>query len=135
MRTIIKLLVGAALLATGAAQARERLTPEAQLAKALEGRVAGEPVDCISLSRSPSSQVIPGEAIIYRDGNTLYVNKPRSGAKALNDWDVLVTRTFTSQLCSSDTVLLHDRTTRATRGVVFLGEFVPYRKVQTSRAD
>lgn len=131
MRTIVSLLIGAALLAPGAVQARERLTPEAQLAKALEGRVAGEPVDCISLTRSNSTQVIPGTAIIYREGGTLYVNRPKSGAPR-DDRDIMVTRTFTSQLCSSDTIQLQDRDTHAMTGIVFLGQFVPYRRVETS---
>lgn len=128
MRIIVQSLAGAALLAAGAAQA-ERPSPQAELAKALAGRVAGAPVDCIDVGRSQSSRVIPGEAIIYRNGNILWLNRPRSGADALTGNEVLVTRTLSARrLCSSDTVVLHDRYSQAQTGLVFLGEFVPYRK-------
>jgi hypothetical protein len=56
------------------------LSPEAQLAKALDGRVAGEPVNCLSLRSIRSSRIIDRTAIVYQVGNTLYVNRPRAGA-------------------------------------------------------
>jgi hypothetical protein len=43
----------------------------------------------------------------------------------------LVTRQFTSQLCSTDVVHLYDTSARMQTGTVFLGEFVPYKKVRT----
>lgn len=124
----LTLAAAAALLAIGPAEAKPRLTPEQQLAKALEGRVAGEPVSCISLHRITSSRIIDDTAIIYDAGGTLYVNRPRSGAESLDRWDTLVTRTFGSQLCSIDTVKLVDSSSQFMTGLVFLGEFVPYRK-------
>lgn len=119
------LLVTAALIATPAMAAR-RDDPDTQLRKALAGRVAGTPTDCISMIGLNSSQVIPGKAIIYRTGGRLYVNEPRSGASSLGDDDILVTRTYSSQLCSVDTVNLIDRASRFQRGFVILGKFVPY---------
>lgn len=123
------LLLGAAVIAAPAI-AGERLSPEAKLQKLLDGRVAGTPVDCITLSSVSSSQIIDGKAIVYRVGGRLYVNEPRSGADQLNDDDVMVTKTFGSQLCSIDTVHLVDSTTRFPRGFVQLGKFVPYSKVK-----
>src|SRR5436305_1790600 len=112
------LLAGAALLAAPVANARHRDTPEQQLAKLLDGRVAGKPVDCISLVRTGSSQIIDGKAIVYTVGNTLYVNQPRGGAEQLDDNSILVTNTFGSQLCSIDTVRLIDRNSFFPRGFV-----------------
>jgi hypothetical protein len=127
------LLAGAALLAAPVASAkRDGDTPDAQLAKVLEGRVAGKPVDCISLSMTTSSQVVEGKAIVYRSGSTLYVNEPRSGADRLDDDSILVTNTFGSQLCSIDAIHLIDRTSYFPRGFVLLGKFVPYTRVKTS---
>jgi hypothetical protein len=123
------LLVAAAVFATPAVAAH-RDTPEIQLQKALAGRVAGKPTNCISLSGVNSSQIIDGKAIIYHVGGRLYVNEPRSGAGSLRDDDILVTRTFGSQLCSIDTVRLIDRASRFPRGFVSLGEFVPYTRVK-----
>ena len=63
------------------------------------------------------------------------MNRPRGGAQGLDRWDTLVTRPFGSRLCSVDTVELYDTSARMVHGVVFLGEFVPYRRVRTSSAD
>lgn len=128
-RILATLLAGAALLTAPVADAqRKRDTPEIKLAKMLEGRVAGKPVNCISLSMTGSSQIIEGKAIVYRSGNTLYVNKPRGGADQLDDNSILVTNTFGSQLCSIDMVRLIDRASFFPRGFLTLGEFVPYTK-------
>lgn len=124
------LLLTAALLATPALAAR-RDDPDTQLQKALAGRVAGTPTDCISLTSTNSSQIIAGKAIIYRSGGRLYVNEPRSGATSLHDDDILVTRITGSQLCSIDTVNLVDRASRMERGFVILGKFVPYTRPKT----
>ncbi len=125
-RKIASLLLGAMIVATPAAAAK--LTPEAELTKALEGRVAGEAKRCIPLSRVQSSTIIEGVGILYRDGSKLYLNRPVSGAKSLDDWDILVTKTFGSQLCSRDVVHLVDPGSRMPSGFVFLGDFVPYTK-------
>lgn len=132
--TGLALAAGAMVLAGGAADARTRMTGEQQLAKVLEGRVAGEPVDCISNSRVVSARVIDKTAIVYDAGNTLYVQRPRSGAESLDDDDILVTRLFGAQLCSVDTVQLHDRVSGFWRGFVGLDKFVPYKKVKLAAA-
>ncbi|WP_404713285.1 hypothetical protein [Sphingomonas sp. MMS24-J13] len=73
--------------------------------------------------------MIRGTAIVYKVGRTLYVNRP-SGAGTLGGDDILVTRTFTDQLCRSDTVRLLDRTAGFEHGFVVLNDFVPYSKVK-----
>ncbi|MCW0199518.1 hypothetical protein [Sphingopyxis sp.] len=133
MRTLIPaILAAAATLAAPAAFAKDTRTPEQQLEKLLEGRVAGTPQDCINLAATNSSQVIDKTAIVYRVGNTLWVNRPRGGADQLGDDDILVTKTTSSRLCSIDTVELRDRTSHMYSGFVSLGEFVPYRKVKAA---
>ena len=126
MRKIIASLLAVVALAAPAAAA-PRLSPDAELARLLEGRVAGEPRSCISFTGSRSSQIIDGTALVYRDGRTLWVNRPRSGAESLRDDDVLLTRLYGSQLCRVDSVQLLDRTSGFQRGFVVLGDFVPYR--------
>ena len=116
------------LAAGGAADARPRLTGEEQLAKLLEGRVAGEPVNCISMPNVQSSRVIDKTAIVYGSGSTIYVQRPRSGAETLDSDDILVTQLTTSQLCSIDTVQLRERNGYFWRGFVGLDKFVPYTK-------
>ncbi len=122
------LLLSAATLAAAPASAGPRVDPETRLAQALEGRVAGEPVDCVNLSWVRSSRIIDDTAILFEAGGTIYVNRPRAGRESLDSWDTLVTRTHSSRLCSIDTVQLYDSAARMQTGTVFLGEFVPYRR-------
>ena len=130
MRHLIPALIAAAAVAAAPAAAREKLEPEAELAKLLEGRVAGEPQKCIPLSTTRSSQIIDKTAIVYKVGSTLWVNRPDGGAESLDDDDILVLRTTGIQLCSIDTLELQDRTSRMYSGFVSLGEFVPYRRAK-----
>ena len=134
-KTIAAVLAAATVLSLAVtADARPRLAPEEKLAKMLDGRVAGEPRDCIYLPSIRGSRIIDKTAIVYEAGRTLWVNRPRSGASSLDDDDILVTdlRGSGSQLCSIDIVWLHDRTSFFYSGFVGLGEFVPYRKVAAS---
>jgi hypothetical protein len=130
MRKITTITIIGALAAavTPIAAGAARLAPEARLAKLLDGRVAGKPVDCINLRSIQSSEIIDGTAIVYRVGKRLYVNRPRGGAEQLDRDDILATRTIGSQLCRIDMVRLIDRTSRFSTGFVSLGEFVPYTK-------
>ena len=131
MRNFSMLLAGAAILVSGlpvAAASRDNSTAEARLAKALEGRVAGKPVDCINLRDIQSSEIIDRTAILYRTGSRLYVNRPQVGAESLDRDDILVTKTWDSRLCSIDVVRLIDNGSHFEHGFVGLGEFVPYVK-------
>jgi hypothetical protein len=131
MRTLITAALAASLLSIAPASAAPRLSPEQKLARELEGRVAGEPRRCINLSRTQSSRIIDNTAIVFQAGSTIWVNRPRAGAESLDEWDTLVTRPFGSQLCSIDVVHLYDTTSRFQSGVVFLGDFVPYKRVSS----
>ncbi|MBU0822865.1 MAG: hypothetical protein KKA44_13760 [Alphaproteobacteria bacterium] len=132
MHPRIATIIAAAAIAAmpAAASAMERLAGEDKLAKLLEGRVAGEPQNCIRLASARGSEVVDGTAIVYRIGSTLWVNRPEGGAESLDDDDILVTRLSTGQLCSIDTVELRDRSSHMYSGFVSLGKFVPYRRVK-----
>jgi hypothetical protein len=133
MRKIaLALAAGAALLAgTAVEAAKPKLTGEEQLAKTLEGRVAGKPVDCISLFDSRDQQVIDKTAIVYGTGRTIYVNRP-SNARDLDRDDIMVTNIHGSQLCSLDIVRTHERSGFFPTGFVGLEQFVPYRRVASN---
>jgi hypothetical protein len=128
MRKVLPVIAAGLALATGAAAGATTPDPEAQLARALAGRVAGPPVDCVDLHAVHSTQIIPHTAIVYDSGSVIYVNRPRSGGDQLNRWDTMVTRLNSTQLCSVDTVRMVDPNSRFMTGIVFLGEFVPYRR-------
>lgn len=129
MRSTLAAILGTALITTPAL-AGPRLSPEAELAKELEGRVPGKPVSCINLSNVRSSRIIDRTAIVYDAGNVIYVNRPRGGADQLDRWDTLVTRLWSSQLCRPDIVRLYDSGSRFETGSVSLGDFVPYRRLR-----
>ena len=136
MRPFPALLIAAALLGSNAAGAArpDNSKNEARLSAALAGRVAGKPVNCISLRDIRSSQIIDGTAIVYdTGGGRLYVNRPRIAAESLDSDDILVTKTHGSQLCSLDTISLIDRGSQMHDGFVGLGQFVPYTRVKASK--
>ena len=127
MRAMLCLIGGMLITATLPAQAA-RLAPEARIAKALEGRVAGKPVDCIPQYRIQSSEIFEKTAILYKAGSTWYLNRPVSGRNFLQSDDVLLTDTHSSDLCSIDIVRLLDPGTHFPSGSLGLGQFVPYTK-------
>ena len=104
-------------------------TPDEELAKALEGRAEGAPVDCLNLRDIRSSRIIAGIGILYETNNrTVYLNRPDAGASSLRWGQTLVTDTHSSRLCSIDTVKLYDTSLHMQSGFVGLGKFVPYVK-------
>ena len=129
MRKFAIALVAAAAVLTGPAlEARPQLSPQQQLDKLLDGRVAGKPVQCISQFDTREMQVLDKTAIVYGWGNTIWVNTPRNAAD-LDDDDIMVTRVNGSQFCKLDIVNTVDRSGGYTNGFISLGEFVPYRRV------
>lgn len=118
MRIKFALLAGALLIAGGAAHAASEQADKS---------AAAAPVDCLRLNDIRSTRIIDRTAILYETrGGKLYVNRPRSGQQWLNKWDVLVTDTHSSHLCSIDIVRLYDPISRMQTGFVGLGQFVPY---------
>ena len=130
MKTLATILAGAALALTGAAAASAETLAEkgeARLAKMLEGRTAGEPVSCISMMRSNDLQVIEYVGLVYKAGDTVYVSRP-ADPRSLGRDDVPVIQRFGSQLCKQDVIRTVDRHGGYTNGVVFLNDFVPYKR-------
>ena len=132
-KIVAAVAVAASLLAAPAVDARPKLTGEQELAKMLDGREAGKPVSCIPSYQATETRVIDKTAIVYRIGNTLYVNRP-DNADRLDDDDIMVTRLHTSQLCNLDVVQLHDRASFFWNGFVGLNDFVPYKKAKVASA-
>ncbi len=104
---------------------------EAKLARMLEGRVAGEPQNCIPMRPHADLTVIDRTALVYEVGQTLYVNVTRD-PRRLDDNDTLVRRTsIPNRLCSTEIITKIDRFHGAYTGNVSLGEFIPYRKADS----
>ena len=112
----------------------EQTKGEKELAKLLEGRVAGEPTSCIRTPPNDRVRVIDDTAIVYGRGKTIYVNRT-SRPSDIDDRDTMVIRRFSgSQLCKTDIVTTIDRGSQMFSGVIFLSEFVPYTRVETNAA-
>lgn len=121
---MLKAVTALTLLAATPAAAQTPI-PEVKLDRLLAGRTAGPAQACIPLRPNTRSQIV-GETLVYRDGATLYVNKPTNGLEWLERDSILVTRPVVGQLCRGEPVQLVDRVSGFQRGFVTLGEFTPY---------
>ena len=133
MSRLPSLAIAAAACALVAVPASaERKSGEEKLAELIDGRVAGEPQSCINTFNSRPLTVIDDTAIVYRSGDTVYVNRTRA-PETLDDDDILVIRKFGtgSRLCRLDQITTRERTGGFYTGNIFLTDFVPYRRVGT----
>jgi hypothetical protein len=125
------LLIAAALAFTGAvAGASDRKEEnEARLAKMLEGRVAGQPVNCIPAFRTERLMVLENVGLVYDTGEVIYVARPRD-PQGLGPDDVVIMQRAGSQICTTDIIRTIDRSTGFHSGVLFIDKFVPYRRAK-----
>ncbi len=133
-------LTGAAALALFASQPAmadghqeadeaEMTEGEKELAELLEGRVAGEPQNCIRARLNDRMRIIDETAYVYGWGRTIYVQRTRS-PEDIDDRDTLVSRRFTaSEICRQDIMTTIDPVSGIFTGAVFFVEFIPYTRV------
>lgn len=130
MKSPAIIMAAAALaFATAGFAANTQEDNEARLARMLEGRVAGEPVSCVTAFRTDKLQVIEKVALVYDAGDVVYVARPTDPGSLGFD-DVVVINRFGGQLCHSDIIRTVSRQGGYHTGVVFLEKFVPYRKTE-----
>jgi hypothetical protein len=135
MTFVTSLAAMASLAACAAGDAQSSPSPmtekQAKLLKDnLGGKVAGEPVRCISGSTASNVIRVSDDMLLYRvSGRLVYQNQLRGSCPGLaRDSDVIVSEQYGSQLCSGDTIRLVDRMSKIPGPVCILGDFVPYRK-------
>lgn len=110
--------------------AAEMSKGEEKLARLLEGRVAGEPQDCINSFNTNRMKTIEETAYVYGGGRTIYVQYTRRPEDIDRD-DVLVVRKFNgARLCRLDFVSTIDRHARFFTGAVQFEQFIPYTRVE-----
>lgn len=127
IRTLLPLI--APLLATAAAvpaAGQRPYDPTARLDRLVAGRVAGAPQSCIDPRRVRQTEIVSGQAITYRIGDRLFVNRPRLGLEWLDRDNIMISQRPVAQLCRGEPIQLIDRASRIQRGFVTLGDFVPY---------
>jgi len=104
---------------------------QAKLDRKLSGRVAGEPVSCISPYRNTDYTAVSDDILIYEVGTTVYVNQPYGGCKGAENHALVSTRP-TTQICSGEIAEVRDTVSGFSYGSCSLGKFTPYRKVDSS---
>lgn len=132
MKTLFALaILPLAVACTQGAPAEPQLSAReaAELAKALEGKVPGEPVSCIPSYNSSALRVIGDNTVIYRVNKDLvYKANLEGGCNGLSMGDALVlNRTISSQYCRGDMAKSVHLPTGMLSGSCALGDFVPYR--------
>ena len=100
------------------------------LAKQLKGKIAGEPLRCISDFNANNVIRVSDDMLLYRvSGNLVYQNNLRGTCNGLaSDRDIMVTEQFGGQKCKGDLIRLVDRVSGIQGGFCSLGDFVPNRK-------
>ena len=123
----------AALILSSCAATPEQLAREeadaaqtqAKLDKKLAGYTAGRTSECIRPVNADVS--IFGDTLVYRDSaSRLYKTTTTGGCFGLRRDDIIVTRSFSGQLCRGDIVRTVDRTNGFPSGACSFGEFATY---------
>jgi len=97
------------------------------LAKALDGKVAGAPQNCLPLATRSDLQVISDSVLLYKEGRrTVYRNDVIGQCNGLAQDGIPVIQSFGGQQCRGDIIRVVDRTSGFGRGSCALGDFVPY---------
>lgn len=109
--------------------ATEMTEGEQRLARMLEGRVAGEPQNCIRSMLNDRLTVIDETAYVYGRGRTIYVQRTQN-PEQIDDRDALVARRFNgTEICRQDVVTTVDPVLGFFTGAVFFDDFIPYTRV------
>lgn len=107
-----------------------RLTEKqaARLEAALEGKVAGEPVNCVSRYPGSSLTAVSESVLLYRvSGRLIYRNDLIGSCTGLGRGDTLIIKPTGSQYCRGDIARSADLVTGSITGGCALGSFTPYR--------
>jgi len=120
--------LGLAALAVTAPASAEQSKGDEQLAKLLEGRVAGEPTRCVPSHVNARIYMIDKTALVYDAGRTIYINYT-AHPEALDSNDMLVIRDATPSFCRTSRVEMRRSYASDSLGYpIFLTDFIPYKR-------
>jgi hypothetical protein len=130
MRKIAPLLLSATVLLCAAPATSQPRSPKAemQLQQWLGGKVAGQPIDCMTAFRPSDMVVIDDNTILFKGHhNVVYRNDPPGGCSPMSlGGYALVTRSTTNRLCRGEIAQVVDLRTGVINGGCAMGSFVPY---------
>ncbi len=116
-------------------EARLSAKQQADLDKVLAGKVAGEPVSCVSaVGAGANLRAVSDELLVYRVSRSLvYTNRLSGSCPGLSRGDTLVLNLHGSQYCRGDIARTVDLPSGIPGGACALGDFVPYRAPSRGR--
>lgn len=124
----LTLLPLAACTQTTAGEPRLSDREARDLARALDGKVPGEPQSCITSYRGSDLRALGDNTLIYKVNKDLvYRNTLNGPCSGLSMGDTLVLRRVTSQYCRGDIATVVNLPSGTQTGSCALGDFVPYR--------
>ncbi len=122
-----RLLLAPLLLLTVGANAEVNDRDAANVEKALAGKTAGEPKNCLTRFEAERMSVHDG-LVLFRVNRKLVYKNDLNNCTILREDDILKTNLFGSgQLCRGDIAQIIDRAGGFGRGACSFGDFVPYR--------
>lgn len=120
---VLLLLAGCAATAgTEQSDARER----ARLDKALAGLSPGEPVQCLRRDQYNEIRTFEGTILYVAGRKRMWRNDVVGSCPGLRRGDILVSRSFGSQVCDRDIIQTRAPTGGFMTGSCSLGKFTPY---------
>lgn len=132
-----KFILSLALLPLAACAANDaapepRLTEREtrELERLIDGKVAGEPVSCVTSYDSSKLRSIGDNTMVYvANKNLVYLNRLAGACHGIARGDALVmTRHDSTQYCRGDIARVLNLPSGMMAGSCVLGDFVPYRR-------
>jgi hypothetical protein len=121
IRRLLPLLLASACAAPSA----ER---EADLSGELAGRTAGAPQDCVGASAGSTLAPRDSRTLVYRRGDTLWVNRLAAACPGLDPMSRLVIEVHGSRYCRGDRFRAIEPGLTIPGPICSLGPFTPYRR-------
>ena len=110
-------------------QSSEMSRADRELAKALEGRTAGKPQECVSSGFLQGPEIINDRTILYREtGRTVWRNDVIGPCPSLRPSETLIVEIHGSQLCHNDRFRVLPFGGGIPSAPCRLGKFTPYKK-------
>jgi hypothetical protein len=128
----VKLVAVAAMMAIGAAACGTlAASHDDPLAKALAGRIAGAPQNCVENSLVGGPQIIDNRTLLYNEtGRRVWRNDLPEACPGLRDDSHLIVEVYGSQLCQNDRFRAVDFGSHIPGPYCRFGKFVPYDKTK-----
>jgi hypothetical protein len=129
LSAVMVAMASAAVSADRPGAAARAADDEARFAKAVAGRTAGRPQQCVQRRLLGGNRGFGENVIVFGGpGRTIYVNHTRGPCPRINDWNTVVVRSNSGSLCANDLVHVVDLQSGVDYGACSLGDFTPFRR-------